>query len=94
MVEFRDGGTVYLKDIVRPTFIYNNVTGTRIKYGEYETIMEYFDIMFNKYKDAGFIQEAHELTVLEVKPDQELLDKLFQSTLYFNNYVLSIESKV
>lgn len=92
-VTFRDGGVVFTEGVKRPTFIYDKMMYHRVRYGDYEQILKIYNETRETYIKAGFPDMADDLGMIEVPADQELVDNLFQSTGFFNNFIKDIESK-
>lgn len=91
-VVFRDGGNIYLHGVKRPTFLYDKRLGVRMKYGEYNQVEEIRKSWEEAYRFAGFHEVADDLAVLEVPPNQELVDLLFQSSGVFKDFVQQLDN--
>ena len=91
VVEFREDSTVYLSGVKRPSFLYDKEAGVRLKYGEYDFVYDTYVHYKKAYEDAGFAEMANNLAIIEVKPDQDLVDYLFQSSGRFAEYIKQLE---
>lgn len=91
VVVFKDADNIYLKDVKRPTFIYDKTTFGRVLYGDFTDIEVRYTEMRASFLSQGYKDNADALVLMEVPAKQELVDKLFNSTLFFNNYVKEIE---
>lgn len=86
-VDFRDGSEVYLQGIKRPSFLYDKTLKCRLKYGEFEDIEKLYLSWRQAYIAEGFDWMADDLAMVEVQPNQSLIDRLFQSSGEFSNFV-------
>ena len=91
-VNFTDAGQTFLMQVARPTFLYDKTSKTRLKYGEYEDVVKAYELMKETYLLNGFNEMADDLAVVEVEPDQEKIDRLFQSSGVFSQFVDSIDT--
>lgn len=91
-VDFRDQLAVYLRGVKRPTFLYDKELFVRLKFEEYEDICRFLDSWKEIYQGAGLPKEAEHLAIVEVEPNQELVDDLFQSTGKFELFVRGLPS--
>ncbi|MNV93840.1 hypothetical protein D3C71_1885750 [compost metagenome] len=81
--------------VSRPSFLYDKELKVRLKYGAYDDIMKIYDDYIKAYKAYGETMNnsfdceviINDLAVLEVPPDQSLVDNLFNSTFYFGSYI-------
>ena len=89
-VTFQDG-QVYLEGVSRPTFIYARTGYIRMGYGEYEQTLAKYEAMRTAYIKGGFPDMAEDLALIEVPPNQQLIDDMFQSTGLFRKYIQEME---
>jgi hypothetical protein len=92
-VDFRDDSTVYVSGVKRPSFMYDKDTGIMLRYGDYAYVYAIYLKHKKAYEDEGFTDVAEALSILEVPPDQNLVDDLFQSSGRFTNYVKHLEGE-
>lgn len=90
-VSFRSGGVVYLENVKRPCFVYDKVTYSRVKYGDYPFVISSFNSMRKAYIEAGFEGMADDLVFVEVPANQVLIDDIFQSDGRFTRFVKELE---
>lgn len=91
-VKFTDAGQTFLMNVSRPTFLYDKTAKTRLKYGEYDDVVKAYELMKETYLINGFNEMADDLAVVEVEPDQEKIDLLFQSSGVFSQFVDSLNT--
>jgi hypothetical protein len=91
-VDFRDAGSVYLTDVKRPTFLYDRETKIRLKYGEFSDVEVIYMLWRDAYISKGFLVIADDLAMIEVAPDQEQIDELFQSSGAFAIFVTKLQN--
>jgi hypothetical protein len=91
-VEFRDTVSVFLTGIVRPTFLYDRKAKIRHKFGEFEHVEVLYLAWREAYIAGGFQWMADDLAIVELAPDQEEIDRLFQSSGAFERFVDKLEA--
>lgn len=82
-------GKVFNK-VENPAVVYDRKTFTMIKIGERETMLEYHQFVEQTYRNAGFIEQAEDTTFMDLPPDQEIIDKVFQNTGYIEQLLKTI----
>lgn len=89
-VDFRDSETVYLRDVKRPTFLYDVDTKSRLKYGEYEFVLASMEHLRKAYMEAGYPEMGEALRLVEIQPNQKFVDLVFQSDGMFKKFVAEL----
>lgn len=73
----------------RPAILYDRKDIVMHKIGDIEMVNDVYNIMRNAYMSHGFTEIANDLAILELPLNQELIDNLFNSTLYFRNFIMN-----
>lgn len=71
----------------RPAILYDRKDYVLHKIGDIEMVIDVYNIMRNAYIAHGFTDIANDLAILELPLNQELIDNLFRSTLYFKEFI-------
>lgn len=93
-VDFRDGENTFLENVVRPSFAYDADLFTRLYYGEYDDVVQRVEEHKLRLEQSGVSPEMLRVEIFEVEPNQEFVDQLFQSTLYFTKYAKELSKSV
>lgn len=92
-VDFRDASTVYMRKVKRPTFLYDKSAGIWLKYGEYEDVLKVMENWKQKYISTGFREVAEDLALVEVPTNQTLIDRLFQRSGEFTQFISILDTR-
>lgn len=77
-------GNVFNKVNDPAVIVDNNIL---IKIGEYNDMLEYLEVMKEKYYKGGYIEFADNLSVIKVPKNQQEIDKIFNNSNYIDKYI-------
>lgn len=75
-------------EVSRPTVVFDTETGTIHKIGDFGVVYKFYDQITTAYVDAGFINQARAMALMELPKDQEIVDNVFNNT----GYILKIHN--
>lgn len=82
MIKIQDEKGILYNMTENPAVVFDKECGTLYKIGEKETMLIYFNFLFESYRNAGYDYIANDLTFMELPLDQEEVDRVFQNTGY------------
>lgn len=88
--EIRDGQGKTFNTVTNPAVVFDKSTGTLLKIGEFSDMENYFTVSQAAYRNAGFIDMADDVTLMDLPRDQNVIDKVFQNT----GYLLTLYKKL
>lgn len=89
-VQIRDENQVY-QIVQHPAILYDKRDFILLKIGEKEKILKRYEKMRKHYIQSGLEDIACDLAVLELPPNQKLIDDLFQYPGRFQRFVEQLE---
>lgn len=92
-IKIQASGIIY-NEVTEPAVVYEQETGTLYKIGEKKVMEKYYKEVQEKYQLGGFPKEAENVRFMELPPNQELVDKIFQNSGYLKRFVDEMEKQL
>lgn len=85
-------GKIY-NEVSEPAVVVDLAAKCVLKIGEYSDMEIYFNLICKKYKDAGYVEMAHDIALMNIPKDQEEIDKIFHNSGYIDKYINQVMIK-
>lgn len=78
MFLIRDENGEVFNQVENPAAVFDAESGTLLRIGEHDTMLQVFDTLNTKYRQAGLVDMADHIMMIDLPRDQTEIDRVFQ----------------